>query len=95
MCTEVVTNTGKRDGTVGKPGQEALNDSVVDAHKDSGVSAGARTFVRIVTNNGDPFSRYRATKLIKALDLVSCQVPKHNYKKATKEQITMPNNPDR
>jgi putative transposase len=64
---------------------------VVDAHKASGGSAGARTIARIVTNNGDSLSRYRATKLMKALDLVSCQVPKHNYKKATKEHVTIPN----
>jgi putative transposase len=74
-----------------KPGTEARNDSVVDAHKASGGSAGARTIARIVTNNGDSLSRYRATKLMKALNLVSCQVPKHNYKKATKEHVTIPN----
>jgi putative transposase len=74
-----------------KAGQEALTGSVVEAHKASGGSAGARTIARIVTNNGDSLSRYRATKLMKALDLVSCQVPKHNYKKATKEHVGIPN----
>jgi putative transposase len=74
-----------------KPSQEALNDSEADAHKDSRSYAGARTIARIVTSNGDPLSRYRATKLMKTLDLVSCQVPKHKYKKATRECVTIPN----
>ena len=64
-----------------KPGQEALNESLVYAHKDSGGSAGARTIARLVTNNGDSLSCYYATKLMKALGLVSCQVPKHNYRR--------------
>ena len=38
-----------------------------------------------------PLSRYRASKLMKQLDLVSCQIPKHGYKKGTKEYINIPN----
>ena len=36
-------------------------------------------------------SRYRVTGLMKAENLVSCQLPNHRYKKATKEHITIPN----
>jgi transposase len=68
---------------VEKLGQVALNESLVDAHKDSGGFAGARPIVRIVTNNGDPLSRYRATKRLKALDffrgLRSEWVPETGY----------------
>ena len=36
-------------------------------------------------------SRYRASKLMKLLGLVSCQPPKHRYKKATPEHVEIPN----
>jgi hypothetical protein len=39
--------------------------------KPGGSSARARKTARIVTYNGDSLSRYRATKLMKALNLVS------------------------
>jgi putative transposase len=44
-------------------------------------SAGARTIADIVTARGIPLSRYRASQFMKELDLVSCQLPKHAYKK--------------
>lgn len=39
-----------------------------------------------------PLTRYRATKLMKLLGLVSCQTPKHRYKKATQEHVEIQNN---
>ena len=36
-------------------------------------------------------SRYRASKLMKELSLVSCQIPTHRYKKATREHDAAPN----
>ena len=36
-------------------------------------------------------SCYWASNMIKKLDLVSCQFLKHDYKKATKEHIDIPN----
>ncbi|KQN49100.1 transposase [Serratia sp. Leaf51] len=36
-------------------------------------------------------SRWRATKLMKALNIISCQQPGHRYKKASKEHIEIPN----
>jgi putative transposase len=40
-------------------------------------------------------SRYRAGKLMKKLELVSCQVPTHHYKKADQEHVAIPNKLDR
>jgi len=74
-----------------KPEQVRLNQLVVAAHEVSGGSAGARTIAQMLTNEGEPLSRYRATRLMKALNLVSCQEPKHAYKKSTKEHISIPN----
>lgn len=60
-------------------------------HELSNGSAGARTVSDIATNNGMPLSRYRAGNLMKALRLVSCQLPKHAYKKADQEHVAIPN----
>lgn len=45
----------------------------------------------MLTNEGYPLSRYRARKLMTKLKLVSCQTPKHRYKKANKEHVVIPN----
>ena len=71
--------------------QIELYSEVKAAHRISNGSAGARTIADIVTTKGIPLSRYRASKLMKKLDLVSCQLPKHNYKKAAKEHVEIPN----
>src|SRR5690606_17609778 len=65
------------------------------AHAESNGSAGARTIADIVTTRGTELSRYRAGKLMKKLKLVSCQVPRHNYKKADHEHVVIPNKLDR
>ncbi len=73
-----------------------LRAKVKAAHRASHGSAGARTVADILTNSMDtPLSRYRAAKLMKKLGLVSCQVPKHKYKKASLEHIEIPNHLDR
>jgi len=74
-----------------KPEQKRLRGLVVAAHRASGGSAGARTIAQLLTNDGEPLSRYRARRLMRALNLVSCQEPKHAYKKSTKEHVTIPN----
>ncbi len=53
------------------------------AYELSNGSAGARTIADIVTARGIPLSRYRASKFMKELGLISCQLPKHSYKKNT------------
>ncbi len=60
-------------------------------HALSGGSAGARSIADMITNEGYPLSRYRAGSLMNELDLVSCQVPKHKYKKANKDHVAIPN----
>jgi len=59
-------------------------------HESKG-SAGARTIANISTTQGFELSRYRASNLMKLCGLTSCQPPKHAYKKATQEHVTIPN----
>jgi len=73
----------------------ALINEVEAAHEISGGSAGARTIADIVRANGTELSRYRASKIMKKLGLVSCQIKQHRYKKGTKEHINIPNTLDR
>ncbi len=68
-----------------------LRAEVKAAHELSGGSAGARTVADIVTKNGIDLSRYRAARFMKDLGLVSCQLPQHAYKKASKEHVAIPN----
>ncbi len=61
------------------------------AYELSNGSAGARTIADIVTARGIPLSRYRASKFMKELDLISGQLPKHSYKKTQQEHVHIPN----
>lgn len=54
-------------------------------------SAGARTLAEMLTPNGVPMSRYRAGRLMKYLNLSSCQPGKHQYKNARQEHTCLPN----
>lgn len=74
------------------PEQAELRSIVSEMHEASQGSAGARTIADMVTNiKGISLSRYRASKLMKSLDLVSCQSPKHKYKKAEQEHLEIAN----
>jgi putative transposase len=87
----------KRDKRL-SPEAAHLRSLVREVHRLSHGSAGARTVADIVTNDEThniSLSRYRATRLMKKLELVSCQVPKHAYKKASKEHVAIPNSLDR
>lgn len=79
------------------PGEKEIHllSEVRAAHVRSNGSAGARSVASMVTANGTPLSRYRAAKLMKKLELVSCQVPAHSYKKATQEHVAIANKLDR
>ncbi|HTF98042.1 MAG TPA: IS3 family transposase [Cellvibrio sp.] len=72
-----------------------LLSEVRAVHAESNGSAGARTIADMVTARGTSLSRYRAGKLMKKLELVSCQIPKHSYKKADQEHVAVPNKLDR
>ena len=45
----------------------------------------------MLTQNGVPMSRYRAGRLMKHLNLSSCQPGKHQYKNARQEHTCLPN----
>jgi putative transposase len=62
---------------------------------ESGGSAGARTVASIATARGMPLSRYRASGIMSRCGLVSCQQPKHAYKKAAQAHIEIPNHLNR
>lgn len=68
---------------------------VTSIFRESNASAGARTIADIATTRGTAISRYRAGRLMKQCQLVSCQQPKHTYKKATQEHVEVPNHLDR
>lgn len=60
---------------------------VKSIYTESNNSAGARTIATISTERGLALSRYVATRLMKEQGLVSCQLPSHQYKKATQELL--------
>lgn len=64
-------------------------------HYESNGSAGARTIATVATGRGMALSRYRARGLMKQCGLVSCQQPKHAYKKAKQAHVAIPNHLDR
>lgn len=83
-----------------RPSPEAirLRSLVREAYRLSGGSAGARTISDIISNDEShdiTLSRYRAGKFMNALNLFSCQLPKHAYRKATQEHVAIPNLLDR
>ncbi|WP_407646971.1 IS3 family transposase [Erwinia tracheiphila] len=53
--------------------------------------AGARNIAAMVTTKGVKLSRWRATTLMKERHLISCQQPGHQYKKASREHVELPN----
>jgi len=77
------------------PKKLALRAMVRRAHKLSNGSAGARSIANIVTGFGVRLSRYRASRLMSELGLVSTQLPKHQYRKANQAHTDIPNLLDR
>ena len=76
---------------VATPEQRLLECEIKAIHAESKESAGARSIATIASERGFTLSRYRATRLMKKLGLVSCQQPKHRYKRAENEHVTIPN----
>ena len=74
-----------------KPEELRLQVMIKNAYQLSNGSAGARTIASMVTTEGLALSRYRAARRMKVLGLVSNQQPKHRYKKASQEHISIPN----
>ena len=57
----------------------------------SGGSVGARAIATIATDREVALSRYRASRLMNQCQIVSCQLSKHAYKKATQVHLSIPN----
>lgn len=68
---------------------------VTSIFRESNGSAGTRTIAGIARDRGTALSRYRAGRLMKQCELISCQQPKHAYKKVKQEHIEIPNHLDR
>lgn len=68
---------------------------VREVYRETNGSAGARSIAAVVTTRGIKLSRWWATTLMKALNIISCQQPGHRYKKASEEHIEIPNYLDR
>lgn len=68
-----------------------LKSLIKEVHTASNGSAGARSIADMVTAQGVKLTRYRASKIMKLLGLVSCQAPKHRYRKASQEHVAIPN----
>src|SRR5690554_7095511 len=64
---------------------------VKELFNDSEGSAGARSIAQMATDQDIPLSRYRASRLMKKLGLISCQIPAHTYKKTGHEHVEIPN----
>ena len=62
---------------------------------DSEGSAGARSIAQMATDQDVPLSRYRTSRLMKKLGLISCQIPGHTYKKTGHEHVEISNELDR
>ncbi|EMF7565430.1 IS3 family transposase [Serratia marcescens] len=80
----------KRCDTV-NPARVRLYSEIRRAWNQSRGSAGARTLAEMLTQNGIPMSRYRAGRLMKSLNLSSCQLGKYQYKNARQEHTCLPN----
>lgn len=72
-----------------------LRALVNEKHKLSNGSVGSRSIAVMVSQDGVNLSRYRARRLMKDLGLVSCQLPKHAYKKALQSHVAIPNHLNR
>src|SRR5690554_569066 len=67
---------------------------VKELFNDSEGSAGARSIAQMATDQDIPLSRYRASRLMKKLGLISCQIPAHTYKKTGHEHVEISNELD-
>lgn len=75
--------------------EQQLREQVTAAHELSNGSAGARTIASMLTMSGAPLSRYRASRRMKLLGLVSSQPPAHKYKRVDQPHAHISNQLDR
>ena len=76
---------------------QRLNEvtEVKSISNESGGSAGARPIATIATGRGVTLSRYRVSRLMKQCQIVSCQLPKHAYKRSTQVHLSIANHVNR
>jgi putative transposase len=65
----------------------ALLSLVRESYRESNGSAGARNIAAMVTTKGVKLSRWRATKLMKALNIISCQQPGHRIRRRLRNTL--------
>jgi putative transposase len=68
-----------------------LGALVSEIHELSNGSAGSRSIAAMVSQHNADLSWYRARRIMKDLGLVSCQLPKHVYKKVLQPHVAIPN----
>lgn len=68
-----------------------LRSQVQELHHLSHGSAGARSIAIMATYRGFPMGRWLAGRLMKELGLVSCQQPRHRYKRSGQEHVVILN----
>jgi len=100
LCTTFGIHRSSYRYWLEKHGKINVKNLHIDAHVKAAFalsegSAGARTVATLVTQDGYPLSRYRASKAMKRLSLVSCQPTVHQYKIAKKEHVTIKNHLNR
>lgn len=80
-------------GSYNKKSSSQLQEEVMikAIFNESHGSAGARTISDVTAARGNKISRYKVTKIMKKLNLVSCQMPKHAYKRGGDERLDIPN----
>lgn len=64
------------------PERERLKRKVAKIHTNSRSAAGARTIAGTLSQQGESIGRYKASRLMKEIGLVSKQYKKHRYKQA-------------
>ncbi|EHX0108557.1 IS3 family transposase, partial [Escherichia coli] len=85
-----------RKNSRGPHAERAVKRSLVsEVWNASGGSAGARSIATMVSAKGVRLGRWLAGKLMKELDISSCQVPVHKYKRGGNEHVEIPNHLDR
>ncbi|MEQ5091815.1 IS3 family transposase [Providencia rettgeri] len=72
-----------------------LRSQVQELHHLSHGLAGARSIAIMATYRGFPMGRWLAGRLMKELGLVSCQQPRHRYKRCGQEHLVIPNHLER
>lgn len=85
-----------RKNSSGPDAARALKRSLVsEVWNASGGSAGARSIATMVSVKGVKLGRWLAGRLMKELNIVSCQLPAHKYKRGGNEHVAAPNHLER